>query len=489
VGWPQHASSLPTLPRSVIPVLQDGPMAKPKTVYECSTCGEQVPKWVGRCGGCGHWNTLVESIIGSDAPGLSAVPSATHVASRRPAVPLAELDERACVPLPTGIEEFDRVLGGGLVAGSITLVGGEPGVGKSTLLTQVTASWAARHSPALSVSAEESPQQVSGRFSRLGLAGDRVHVGGDCNVNGVLADIVELRPGLAIIDSIQTVFDPDLSSAPGSVAQVRQCAHRLAIAAREYNCAVVLVGQVTKDGSLAGPRVLEHLVDSVLSFDGERELGLRVLRALKHRFGATGELGVFEMTGKGLATVDDPSGRMLVDRQVDAAGSAVAVTIEGRRAVVLEVQGLLIESDTPNPRRSATGFDQKRMAMLLAVLQKQLGINLSKRDAYLSVVGGLKISEPGADLAVCAAVASSLGESPIPPDMIALGEVGLAGELRSVGGIDRRLAEAARLGFRRAVVPSSDIGTSAPLQVVGAANLGEAMRRLEMGRSRVRSVA
>jgi len=205
---------------------QSGRMAKAKTVYECSTCGEQAPKWVGRCGGCGNWNTLVESVIGGDAPGLAAAPDLKHVANHRPAVPLAELDERACVPLPTGIAEFDRVLGGGLVAGSITLVGGEPGVGKSTLLTQVTASWAARHSPALSVSAEESPQQVSGRFARLGLAGDGVHVGGDCNINGVLADIATLKPGIAIIDSIQTVFDPDLSSAPGSVAQVRQCAHR-----------------------------------------------------------------------------------------------------------------------------------------------------------------------------------------------------------------------------------------------------------------------
>ncbi|MBT6446079.1 MAG: AAA family ATPase, partial [Acidimicrobiaceae bacterium] len=208
-------------------------MARSKIVYECSTCGEQVPKWVGRCGSCGNWNTLVESTIGGEAPGTPAAPDLKHVANHRPAVPLAELDERACVPLPTGVVEFDRVLGGGLVAGSITLVGGEPGVGKSTLLTQVTASWAAQHSPALSVSAEESPQQVSGRFARLGLAGDGVHVGGDCNINGVLADIADLKPGLAIIDSIQTVFDPDLSSAPGSVAQVRQCAHRLAIAARE----------------------------------------------------------------------------------------------------------------------------------------------------------------------------------------------------------------------------------------------------------------
>ena len=459
-------------------------MARSKIVYECSTCGEQVPKWVGRCGSCGNWNTLVESTIGGEAPGTPAAPDLKHVANHRPAVPLAELDERACVPLPTGVVEFDRVLGGGLVAGSITLVGGEPGVGKSTLLTQVTASWAAQHSPALSVSAEESPQQVSGRFARLGLAGDGVHVGGDCNINGVLADIADLKPGLAIIDSIQTVFDPDLSSAPGSVAQVRQCAHRLAIAARENNCAVVLVGHVTKDGSLAGPRVLEHLVDSVLSFDGEREVGLRVLRALKHRFGATGELGVFEMTGTGLVTVDDPSGRMLGDRQTDAAGSAVAVTIEGRRAVVLEVQGLLIGSEIPNPRRSATGFDQKRMAMLLAVMQKQLGLSFAKHDAYLSVVGGLKITEPGSDVAVCAALTSSLRDIAIPDDIIAIGEVGLAGELRSVAGLELRLAEAARLGFRRAVIPAPDQHKfDAPLEIIGAPNLFLALAQLGLRQS------
>ncbi len=453
-------------------------MARAKTVYECSTCGDQAPKWVGRCGGCGHWNTLVESVIGGDGPGLTATATKTHTADHRPAVPLAELDDRACVPLATGIAEFDRVLGGGLVAGSITLVGGAPGVGKSTLLTQVIAAWAARHSSALSVSAEESPQQVSGRFARLGLSGDGVHIGGDCNINGVLADVASLRPGMAVIDSIQTVFDPELSSAPGSVAQVRQCAHRLALAAREYNVAVVLVGQVTKDGSLAGPRVLEHLVDSVLSFDGEREIGLRVLRALKHRFGPTGELGVFDMTSQGLVTVDDPSGRMLGDRQTDAAGSAVAVTVDGRRAMVLEVQGLLIKSDVPNPRRSSTGFDQKRMAMLLAVMQKQLGLSFSNNDAYLSVVGGLKIIEPGADLAVCAALASSIRDTAIAEDIVAIGEVGLAGELRSVTGIERRLAEAARLGFRRAVVPAFDQAVEAPLEVIGASNLFQALGRL-----------
>lgn len=454
-----------------------GSMARAKTVYECTTCGEQAPKWLGRCNGCGNWNTLVESLIGGDAPAAvsaTAAPGARH----QPAVPLGELDETACSPMATGIEEFDRVLGGGLVAGSITLVGGEPGVGKSTLLSQVTAAWADKYGVALSISAEESPQQVSGRFRRLGLGGEGVHVGGDCNINGVLADLALLRPKLAIVDSIQTVFDPELSSAPGSVAQVRQCSHRLAVAAREYGCAIVLVGQVTKDGALAGPRVLEHLVDTVLAFDGEREMGLRVLRALKHRFGPTGELGVFEMTGQGLVTVDDPSGRMLVDRLIDVAGSAVAVTIEGRRAVVLEMQGLTVPTQAPNPRRSAQGYDQKRLAMLLAVLDKQMGLGIGMADVYLSVVGGLRVNEPGSDLAACAALVSSFLEDPLPGDVVAIGEVGLAGELRSASAVERRLHEAARLGFRRAVVPRSDAEIDAPIEVVGAADLVAALEAL-----------
>ena len=418
-------------------------------------------------------------------PGTTFVTAATH----RPAVPIADLDETACEPLSTGVAEFDRVLGGGFVPGSITLVGGEPGVGKSTLLSQVTASWAQRHSPVLSLSAEESPQQVSARFARLGLCGDDVHVGGDCNINGVLSDLASLRPGMAVVDSIQTVYDPELSSAPGSVAQVRQCAHRLALAAREYNCAIVLVGQVTKDGSLAGPRVLEHLVDTVLSFDGERELGLRVLRALKHRFGATGELGVFEMTSRGLVTVDDPSGRMLVDRQTDVPGSAVAVTIEGRRSVVLEVQGLVVSTSAPAPRRSTQGFDQKRLSMLLAVLDRRLGLGVSPNDVYMSVVGGLRIGEPAADLAVCAAVTSSMLDVALGDGVVAIGEVGLAGELRSAAAIDRRLAEAARLGFHRAVVPWSDAGIDSPIDVVGAETVIDAFVALGLAGAKVRAIA
>ncbi len=468
-------------------------MAKPRAIYECTTCGDQVPKWVGRCTGCGHWNTYIESIIGGATPGEVAAPA---FVSHMPATLLSELDTTTVRPKPTGIDEFDRVLGGGLVPGSITLLGGEPGVGKSTLLSQVAASWAGAHSGAgtadvgalgdtLCVSAEESPQQVSARFERLGLGGASVHVGGDCNLDGVIADIGRLGPSLAIIDSIQTVFDPVLASAPGSVAQVRQCAHRLALAARKHHCAIVLVGQVTKDGSLAGPRVLEHLVDSVLSFDGERELGLRVLRALKHRFGATGELGVFEMTGQGLTTVDDPSGRMLTDRHTDVAGSSVAVTIEGRRAVLLEVQGLVVASSAPAPRRSAQGFDQKRLSMLLAVLDRRVGIAVSANDVYLSVVGGLRIGEPGADLAVCAAVASSSLDRPLPADVAIIGEVGLAGELRSASAVDRRLAEAARLGFRKAVVPSSNAQGDTPLPVVGASTVAEAVTALRLDRAAV----
>lgn len=457
-------------------------MARARTIYECTTCGEQVPKWVGRCSGCGHWNTFVESIIGGDAPGVSGG-QATAVASvvdNRPAVLLSELDDLAVQPLATGIDEFDGVLGGGLVPGSITLVGGEPGVGKSTLLTQVSASWATNRGEVLVVSAEESPQQVSARFARLDLGDAPVHVGGDCSIDSILADIAKLRPGLAIVDSIQTVFDPALGSAPGSVAQVRQCAHRLAVAAREFSCAIVLVGQVTKDGSLAGPRVLEHLVDTVLSFDGEREVGLRVLRALKHRFGPTGELGVFEMTGAGLSTVDDPSGRMLADRHPDVAGSCVAVTIEGRRSVVLEVQGLVTPTTAPAPRRSTQGFDQKRLSMLIAVLDQRVGLQVNKADVYLSVVGGLKIGEPGADLAVCTAVASAAIGQPLRPDVVMIGEVGLGGELRSAAALDRRLNEAARLGFRHAVVPASDVPDDAPLNAKGAATVYEAFRLMRL---------
>lgn len=438
---------------------------------------------MGQCLGCGHWNTLVESVIGPTAAAgpANAVNSSkarTAIDPERHAVPLVALAEQKVEPIPTGITEFDRVLGSGLVAGSITVVGGEPGVGKSTLLTQVVAQWPKNIGPALTISAEESPQQVSARFSRLALDTSDVHVGGECDINSILADIERLKPALVVVDSIQTVYDPELSSAPGSVSQVRQCAHRLALAARESRAAVILVGQVTKDGSLAGPRVLEHLVDTVLAFDGERELGLRILRALKHRFGPTGELGVFEMTGAGLAGVEDPSQRMLADRLRGVAGSAVAVTLEGRRAVLLEVQALSMDVQAPVARRASQGFDQKRFAMLLAVLTKHVGMNMSTRDVYLSVVGGLSINEPGADLAVCAAIVSSTRERPIPSDVVLFGEVGLGGELRSVSSVERRLAEASRLGFTAAIIPKSDENAKADIDLYPAETLSEAFAQI-----------
>lgn len=438
---------------------------------------------MGQCLGCGQWNTLIESVIGPAATvgpataATSAKPRTVTDPSRH-AVLLEELTDLQTEPTPTGISEFDRVLGGGLVAGSITVVGGEPGVGKSTLLTQVISSWPKSRGAALAVSAEESPQQVSARFTRLELDTTEVHVGGECDINSVLADIERIEPGLVVVDSIQTVFDPELSSAPGSVSQVRQCAHRLALAARQYNTAIILVGQVTKDGSLAGPRVLEHLVDTVLAFDGERELGLRILRALKHRFGPTGELGVFEMTGVGLAGVQDPSKRMLADRLRGVSGSAVAVTLEGRRAVLLEVQALSMDVQAPVARRATQGFDQKRFSMLLAVLSKHVGMNMGPRDVYLSVVGGLSIGEPGADLAVCAAIVSSTRERPIPHDLVLIGEVGLGGELRSVSSVERRLSEAARLGFKSAIIPKSDANAKAEIALYPAETLSEAFAQI-----------
>lgn len=458
-------------------------MARTKTVFECTNCGDQVPRWMGQCLGCGAWNSLVESLIGPNAPAgpQSAATSSkarTKIDHSRSAVPLSELAEIETAPLPTHITEFDRVLGGGLVPGSITVVGGEPGVGKSTLLTQVVAHWPKNNTPALTISAEESPQQVSARFTRLELSTDNVHVGGECDINSVLSDIEKIKPGLVVVDSIQTVFDPELSSAPGSVSQVRQCAHRLALAARESHAAIVLVGQVTKDGSLAGPRVLEHLVDTVLAFDGERELGLRVLRALKHRFGATGELGVFEMTGTGLAGVEDPSQRMLADRLRGVAGSAVAVTLEGRRAVLLEVQALSMDSGAPVARRATQGYDQKRFSMLLAVLSKHVGMNMGPRDVYLSVVGGLSINEPGADLAVAAAIVSSTRERPIPSDLVLIGEIGLGGELRSASSVERRLAEASRLGFTSAIIPKSDANAQADIALYPAETLSDAFAQI-----------
>ena len=395
------------------------------------------------------------------------------------AVPIAEVVCDGWAPRPTGIDELDRVLGGGLVPGSATLVGGEPGVGKSTLLLQALASLAATGARCLLVTAEESAEQVRLRAQRLGVAGaGGLWLVSETELSSLMALIEEVEPSHVVVDSIQTTFDADLDSAPGSVAQVRHCAHRLVQLAKRRAMATVLVGHVTKEGNLAGPRVLEHTVDTVLSFEGDRHHALRLLRAAKHRFGSTGELGLFEMTGGGLVGVPDAGAFFLADRRPGVPGSAVVPAMEGRRPLLVEVQALVATTELPHPRRSAEGVDGGRMPLLLAVLEKRAGLQIAKSDIYVLAVGGVKVAEPAADLAICLAVASAFADVAIDCDLVACGEVGLGGELRQVGQLDRRLAEAARLGSRRAVVPASAPEPPPGITVVRAATVSEAINAL-----------
>jgi len=411
---------------------------------------------MGRCPGCEGWNTLVEE----EAVSMPRVIAAPAGASKP--VLIADLGAAEASPWPTGISELDRVLGGGLVPGSVTLVGGEPGIGKSTLLLQALASLAAGGVCTLLVSAEESASQVRSRAGRLGTIWPGMWMVAETSLPSIRAAVAELSPDVIVVDSIQTVWDPELHSAAGSVTQVRGCAQSLVALAKNEGRAVVLVGHVTKDGSLAGPRLLEHVVDTVLTFDGERHHASRLLRATKHRFGATGELGVFEMTDAGLVGVSDPSGVFLGDRRLGAPGSAVLPTMEGRRPLLVEVQALVVPSSLPAPRRSVSGVDSSRLALLLAVLQRRAGISAATSDVYVSVVGGVRVVEPGADLAVCLALASAISGRALPDDLVVIGEVGLGGEIRRVAHTPRRLAEAQRLGFVRGLVPVGDPASEGP---------------------------
>ena len=420
-------------------------MTKTKLEYRCTECGTATPKWAGRCASCDAWNSMVEDVRGGSSGG------ATSVAAR--AVPIGEVDAQFSQPHPTGIPELDRVLGGGLVPGSVTLLGGEPGIGKSTILLQLLAQWPTR---TLYVSAEESAQQVRLRAERLQAVQPHLWLVPETSLPHIIAAIDQVQPHLVVVDSIQSIADPDVPSAPGSVVQVRECAHRLVGEAKRRGVPVVLVGHVTKEGGLAGPRVLEHVVDTVLSFEGDRHHSLRLLRAVKHRFGPTNELGVFEMAGHGLQGVPDASRLFLTDRRTGVAGSAVVPTLEGQRPLLVEVQALTntIRDGVP-PRRSAQGIDAGRLALLLAVLERRARWRVGNQEVFASAVGGVRLTEPGADLPVCLALVSALANQPLPPDLVVFGEVGLAGELRQVAHAPRRLAEAARMGFRRAVVPAN----------------------------------
>lgn len=425
-------------------------MARPARIYVCQSCGASHNKWSGKCEACGAWNSIVEE-AGAERPpqGLGR--------AKGKVIPFAPLSG-ASEPAPRhvcGIAEFDRVTGGGLVPGSATLIGGDPGIGKSTLLLQVTALLAGRVKCAY-ISGEESMDQVRMRATRLGFAQKPVELAAATNVRDIVETIVSGHYGVVVIDSIQTMYLDNLDSAPGTVAQVRASAQELIRAAKRRGTALLLVGHVTKEGQIAGPRVLEHMVDTVLYFEGDRGHSFRILRAVKNRFGPTDEIGVFEMAEAGLAEVENPSALFLSQRSGEISGSAVLAGMEGTRPVLVEVQALVAPSPLGTPRRAVIGWDSGRLSMVLAVLEARCGIQIGPNDVYLNIAGGLRISEPAADLAVAAALMSSLSGVPVPQDMVIFGEVGLSGEVRNVGQAEQRLKEAAKLGFRHGLVPGDN---------------------------------
>jgi len=454
-------------------------LAKQKTLYTCTECGGQSPKWQGQCPACHAWNTLVETVAES--------PSAHRFQSLAKSQPVQKLSDIEASDVPrfsTGVGEFDRVLGGGLVAGGVVLIGGDPGIGKSTLLLQSLAEIASERR-ALYVSGEESAAQIALRAQRLSLLEPGSHATdlkllAEIQLEKIQATIAEERPDVAVIDSIQTIYSEALTSAPGSVAQVRECAAQLTRVAKQSGTAIIMVGHVTKEGSLAGPRVLEHIVDTVLYFEGDTHSSFRLVRAFKNRFGAVNELGVFAMTERGLRGVANPSALFLSQHEQIVPGSCVLVTQEGTRPLLVEVQALVDAANVPNPRRLAVGLEQNRLAMLLAVLHRHAGIACFDQDVFLNAVGGVKITEPAADLAVLLAIHSSMRNKPLPKGLIVFGEVGLAGEIRPSPRGQERLKEAAKLGFSIALIPKANAPKQAidGLQVIAVERIEQAIDRI-----------
>jgi DNA repair protein RadA/Sms len=450
---------------------------KNRTVFVCQQCGSEQPKWTGRCPDCGGWNTFVESVV-SAAPAASALSASRAEGLGNRPTPITQVRSEDFGRIKVPGEEFNRVLGGGIVQGSLVLIGGEPGIGKSTVLLQLAselALWGDK--PVLYVSGEESPQQIKLRASRLDLNPERLMLLSETDLEAVLAQIDGLQPGLVIIDSIQTMFMPEMTSAAGSVSQVRECTARLMRLAKLRNIPMFLVGHVTKEGAIAGPRVLEHMVDVVLYLEGDRFHQYRLLRGVKNRFGSTNEVGVFEMGNEGMIEITNPSAAFLAERTQNAPGTSIAVTLEGTRPILVEVQALTSSTSFGLPRRTANGIDLNRLLLLTAVLTKRVGMGLSNQDIYVNVVGGLKVNEPAIDLAVAAAVASSFRDTPVSPELVLVGEVGLSGELRSVGQLERRLSEAAKLGFTRAIYPPTARKPQLPsgLKGLSVATLQEAI--------------
>lgn len=454
---------------------------KAKTLFYCTECGNELPKWAGQCPACKAWNTIVEQP--AEKPAKRSAPvrggSVTGVAINRPR-PMKEVETTDELRFATGMGELDRVLGGGAVKGSLVLVGGAPGIGKSTLMLQICDNLC-RFAKVLYVSGEESERQIKLRAERLRVRGEGLYLLAETNLENMVDAVHQLRPDVLIVDSIQTLYHGDVTSAPGSVSQVKECTLTLMQLAKGENITVFVIGHVNKEGSIAGPKVLEHMVDCVLYFEGERHMAYRILRAAKNRFGATNEIGVFEMEDVGLTEVPNPSEAMLAGRPTDAPGTCVTCVMEGVRPVLAEIQALVVPSSLGNPRRVSNGFDYSRSMLLLAVLEKRGGLMVGGCDAYVNVIGGLYLEEPAADLAAVLALASSFRDRPVPNDLAAIGEVGLTGELRAASALGQRLAEVKRLGFTKCMIPKRTQGklvVPEGLELIRVANIREAMAAL-----------
>ncbi|TWJ33404.1 DNA repair protein RadA [Geobacter argillaceus] len=446
---------------------------KPRSLFTCQKCGYQSAKWLGKCPDCNAWNSMVEELLvkGGGTAGTAA---------DNPPCPIGQVSGDAEKRLPCGISEFDRVLGGGLVSGSLVLIGGDPGIGKSTLLLQAADHLARSGEPVLYVSAEESPQQIKLRGTRMGVNAPALFLLAETSLERIIAHIGTMKPRAVVVDSIQTVFTAALESAAGSVSQVRESAGRLMLLAKGSNIPIFLVGHVTKDGSLAGPRVLEHLVDTVLYFEGDAGHPFRILRAVKNRFGSTNEIGVFEMKSEGLLPVQNPSELFLAERPLGVAGSVVVAAMEGSRPLLVELQALVSSSPFGTPRRTTIGVDHNRLALLVAVLEKKVGLTMAGQDIFLNVAGGVKLNEPAADLGMIMAVASSHLDKPVDPGVLLLGEVGLAGEVRGITQPELRAREAAKLGFTRCLLPAGNLKQVRVkgIELVGVKTVDDAMERL-----------
>lgn len=456
-------------------------MAKLKQVYICQECGYESGKWMGKCPSCNEWGSLVEEVVEAKKPSLTA-PSSRGAASSAP-VKLRDVKIENETRTTTGMKELDRVLGGGIVKGSLILVGGDPGIGKSTLLLQICEELGNQNRQVLYISGEESVAQIKMRGERLNVHTENLNLLAETNMSFIEAHIKNTKPDLVILDSIQTVYCDDITSAPGSVSQVREATHKLMNLGKGYGITIMIVGHVTKEGALAGPRVLEHMVDTVLYFEGERHASFRILRAVKNRFGSTNEIGVFEMQDVGLKEVLNPSEIMLAGRPMDVAGSLVSCSLEGTRPMLIEVQALASFTSFGMPRRTATGIDYNRMVILIAVLEKRAGLDMGNYDVYVNLAGGMRINEPSLDLAAALAIASSFRNTPIDPHTVVFGEVGLTGEIRGVAMAEKRVVEAAKLGFKTCIMPKANV-EKLPfikgIKVIGVSHIGEALEVITM---------